>query len=374
MKIHFIALVLAAVLLASCGGTGDQATTDPTGATEERVPITIIDSIGVELGDSNYVFASIDALEFGPDGNIYVLDRGRSCVKVYGPDGTFIRQIAREGNGPGEVTSPFAMAVLGDGRISICSPFQGGILNFLPDGTWEGLSAEFTNNPPLGMVGADSNAYVALKLTVDFVDNELTTSFMIGRYEESDEPSALYCENSFPFDPEDLSELLMQTLFSQVYTADRQGNVYIAPYSTEAYEIRVLDRDGNELLAIHRDLPVVPKSPEEIQEEKAWMEAWLRSIGAQGVVIDFQPDPDRWQISDLGYDHLGRIWARRGTELQPVFDVFDGETGDLLFTAEVGTDAADAPFWDFVITDKGMLAFSQNPEYYQKVYIMELPE
>jgi len=92
------------------------------------------------------VFASIDALEFGPDGNIYVLDRGRSCVKVYGPDGSFIRQISREGNGPGEVTSPFAMAVLGDGRISVCSPFQGGIQNFLPDGTWEGLSAEFTNN------------------------------------------------------------------------------------------------------------------------------------------------------------------------------------------------------------------------------------
>ena len=134
-----------------------------------------------------------------------------------------------------------------------------------------------------------------------------------------------------------------------------------------------MDREGTVILEFERDMPMVAKSPEEILEEKEWMEAWLRSIGAQGVVIEFEPMPNRWQISDLGYDSQGRIWVRRGTELTPVFDVFSA-TGELLFTAEVEGAASDAEFWDFVITEQGMMAYSLNPELYQKIYLMEIPQ
>jgi hypothetical protein len=374
MRYFVWSLVLAAALAAACGGSSPEGAGPGTAQAEERVPIAIVDSIGVELGDSNYVFASIAAIAFGPDGNIYVLDRGKCNVRVYSPEGVHQRTISREGSGPGEMTSPFAMAVLGDGRITVCAPFQGGMQSFFPDGSWQGLTAEFTNNPPMAMVGADSNAYVALRLQVDFVDDVLTTSYHVGRYVEASEPSTIYYENEFPFDPEDLSGLLMNTLFNRVYTADRQGNVYIAPYSTEEYAVQVMDRDGNVFLELTRDMPTVVKSPEEIQEEKTWMEAWLQSIGAQGVVIEFEPEPYRWQITNLGYDEQGRIWVRRGTELTPVFDVFDGTSGEMLFTAEVEGAGSDAQFWDFVISDQGMIAYSQNPELYQKVYIMELPE
>lgn len=364
--------VLAITAATGCGGSGSEPV-EAADASEARVPVTIADSIGVELGDSSYVFASISALEYGPDGNIYVLDRGTCNIRVYSPDGEFIGSISREGNGPGEMTNPFAMAVLGDGRITVCTPFQGGMQSFYPDGEWEGLTAEFTNNPPMGMVGADSNAYIALRMIVDFVDEELTTSYHVARYEEEEDPSVVYYENEFPFDPQNLSDLLMSTLFNRVYTADREGNVYMAPYSEEDYSVQVMDRDGVVFLEFERDMPMVEKSPEEILEEKEWMEAWLRSIGAQGVVIEFEPKPYRWQISDLGYDSQGRIWVRRGTELTPVFDVFDG-AGELLFTAEVEGAASDAEFWDFVITEQGMMAYSLNPELYQKIYLMDLPE
>jgi len=374
MRKLFAALILAGVLAASCGGGPSEAGGEGAAAVEERVPVAIVDSIGVELGDSNYVFAAIAAAAFGPDGNIYVLDRGTSNVRVYSPEGDHIRTISRQGSGPGEMTSPFAMAVLGDGRITVCAPFQGGMQTFLPDGSWQGLTAEFTNNPPMGMIGADSNAYVALRLQVDFVDDALTTTFHVGRYVEGEEPVTVYVEDEFPFDPEDLSGLLKSTFYNQVYTADREGNVYLAPYSTEEYSVRVMDRDGNVLLEFGRDMPMVEKTPDEIADEKAWMEAWLQSMGVQGVVIDFEPETFRWQITGLGCDANGRIWVRRGTELTPVFDVFDGTTGELLFTAEVPGAGADAPFWEFVISDEGMIAWSQNPELYQKVYILQIPE
>ncbi|MCD4775757.1 MAG: hypothetical protein K8S15_06860 [Candidatus Aegiribacteria sp.] len=375
MRIHnklAIALSFVLTVVIGCGEESAPAFED-TEPNEERVSITVIDSIGVEIGDSNYVFASIDALTHGPDGNIYVMDRGACCVKVYSPRGEFVRTIAREGNGPGEITASFAMAVLGDGRISICAPMQGGIHNFLPDGEWEGLSAEFTNNPPMKMVGADSNAYIALKLTIDVVDGELISSFLIGRYEEDNEPSVLYYETDFQFDPTDLTGLLNQTLFSHEFFADRSGNVYIAPYSTEDYIVNVFDRDGNQLLHIEKEVPQVEKSPGEIQDEKAWMEAWLRNIGAQGVVIEYNPEPYRWMISDIGCDSEDRIWVRRGTELAPVFDVYDAQ-GNSLFVAEVEGIGDDGQFWDFIIDEYGIMAYSLNPDYYSKIWLMEISE
>jgi len=372
MKWIISTLSISAMLVLACGeSTPEAAQTDPQ-ENENRVSIAIVDSIGVELGDSNYTFGSISAVEFGPDGNIYVLDRGKYSVAVYTPAGEFISRMGNQGSGPGELLMPMAMAVLGDGRIAVCDPMQGGINNFTSDGQWEGVSAEFNNNPPMNMFGADSNAFVALKVTISFEDGPVTL-FTIGRYEEDPEPVAYYYEDTFTFDPQNLTELLNRTLFSAEYTADRNGNVYLTPMSTEEYVVQVFDRDGNLMLEFEREMEQVQKSDEEIAEEKRWMEAWLTSIGAQGVIIEYDPNLYRFMTGDIGYDSQDRIWVRRGTELIPVFDIYDS-TGEHLFTAEVEGAAADAKYWDFVIDEHGILAYSQNPEYFGKVWIMELQE
>ncbi len=373
MKIMILAaFIVTSAVLCACGSNGSDIGQVSPQETEERVSIAIVDSIGVELGDSNYTFANIMAIEYGPDGNIYVLDRGAFSVFVYSPTGEFIRRIGKQGSGPGELLMPLAMAVLGDGRVAICDPMQGGINNFSAEGQWEGVSAEFNNNPPMRMSGADSNAFVALKITIDFED-EPVTIFTIGRYEEDAEPTAFYFEDEFPFDPENLTELLYRTLFSAEYTADCNGNVYLTRMSTEDYIVQVFDRDGNLTLEFQREMDRVEKSEDEIADEKRWMEAWLTSLGVQGVLLNFDPDPYRFMTSDIGYDSQNRIWVRRGTELMPVFDVYDME-GELLFTAEVQGTGEDAEYWDFIIDENGMIAYSMNPEFFQKVWIMELPE
>ncbi len=373
MKSMMLAVfIIISVVLLACGGNGSDIAQVSPQETEERVSIAIVDSIGVEIGDSNYAFANIMAVEFGPDGNIYVLDRGAFTVLVYSPTGEFIRRIGKQGSGPGELLMPFALAVLGDGRVAVCDPMQGGINNFSAEGQWEGVSAEFNNNPPMRMSGADSNAFVALKVTIDF-EEEPKTIFTIGRYEEDTEPTAFYYEDEFPFDPENFTELLNRTLFSAEYTADREGNVYLTPMSVDDYIVQVFDRDGNLTLEFQREMDRVEKTEEEIAEEKRWMEAWLTSIGVQGVLLDFTPDPYRFMTSDIGYDSQNRIWVRRGTELTPVFDIYDMD-GKLLFTAEVEGTGADAQYWDFIIDEHGMIAYSLNPDFFHKIWIMELPE
>lgn len=360
--------LLAAMFFSSCGGGPEPA------QAEDTVHLTVADSIGMELGDSNYVFGSLMSLEAGPDGLIYALDRARGCVMVYDQAGSFVRQIGSQGNGPGEMMNPLSMAVLGDGRVTVCAAYNGGMYDYLPDGTWQGISAEFTNNPPLQMEGADSNAYVALKLDV-LPDNSggITVTVRIGRYEGGTEPTVIYHEESFPFDPQNLTQLMRASYFGYAYSADRQGRVAVAPRSSSLYEVGVYAADGSELVTLTGEPVQVAKSEAEIAAEKAFVEGLLQSMGAGGVVISYTPDPYRDQVTGVGFDGQGRIWVQRGTEEVPAFDVWSPE-GALLFTATVPDAGPDGLAWEVEYGDDVMYAFSMDPVAFQQIYRIPMTE
>jgi hypothetical protein len=82
--------------------------------------------------------------------------------------------------------------------------------------------------------------------------------------------------------------------------------------------------------------------------------------------------PYRNTINEIEVDGENRIWVRRGTVLEPVFDVYDFD-GEKLFTATVPDAGSDADLWDFNIDEQGIIAYSINPELFQQVYILELP-
>lgn len=56
------------------------------------------------------------------DGTLYVVEGDPSAINVYGPDGRFVKQLAREGSGPGEVQAAW-IAVRGD-TVAIQDPSQ----------------------------------------------------------------------------------------------------------------------------------------------------------------------------------------------------------------------------------------------------------
>ena len=91
------------------------------------------------------------------------------------------------------------------------------------------------------------------------------------------------------------------------------------------------------------------------------------------MVIDFHPEPFRNTISELEVDGEQRLWVRRGTVQQPVFDVYD-YSGEFLFTVNVPGAGADAQFWDFNIDEHGMIAFSTNPELFQQIYVLQISD
>jgi len=59
-------------------------------------------SIGVADGAEEYILNRPVDIDADSKGNIYVADGGDKWIKVYNSDGTFIKTIGREGQGPGE--------------------------------------------------------------------------------------------------------------------------------------------------------------------------------------------------------------------------------------------------------------------------------
>lgn len=376
-----VTMILSLLILVGCGyEEGVRTPGEITDSVEQTVELSITGTIGVELGDSNYVLGAVQAIDHDLDGNILVLDRSACCVRVYSSQGEFIRQISNEGSGPGEILNPMTMTVAGDGRVFVITPWSGGMHAFTTGGEWLGIVTPFYSNPPMNTVGADSNAFVAIRLEVlpDESGNLQVTTF-IGRYEEGEEPTVKYWEYEFPFDPNDLSALLRNTVMGHVFTADRDGNVFLAELTSEEYLVQGFRADGELFLEIEQDVDRVEKTPEEISEEEIYVIAYLESMSASGVAMEYNADPYRNTISEVEVDGEERIWVRRGTVLEPVFDVYDF-SGEKLFIASV-SEADDAlaagenfAFWDFNIDEQGIIAYSINPELFQQVYILELAE
>lgn len=99
-----------------------------SGAPEELV------SIGALEGESWEVLSRVRSVAFDDDANLYVLDADARVLK-FGPDGEFIAQIGRKGQGPGEINLPLAMVVSGDGSVVVADP-SAGYHVFAPDGVF----------------------------------------------------------------------------------------------------------------------------------------------------------------------------------------------------------------------------------------------
>lgn len=110
-------------------------------------------SIGVLDGDSEYQFGDLRAIAADADGRIYAYDAHVPVLRSYGPDGAWLRDIGREGEGPGEYKQPDSgLAILPDGRVAVRDPGNGRILFYSPDGEYLDyyrIAGSFSTGQPL---------------------------------------------------------------------------------------------------------------------------------------------------------------------------------------------------------------------------------
>ncbi len=364
------ALILASIfIILSCSGEDH-----PTVAQQPDVPaavLVMVDSIGVEMGDSTYMFGSIKDPAYAPDGSIVLLDRALSRIMVYSPDGEFLRQIGREGDGPGEMSLSVMMALTGNGDIIVTQRDAMERFDF-QTGEWIAEYPRGETPPPFVLKGMPDSTFIGVHMDLLPEDGRIVANVVLGIYSPGiNEPSVSLLQHSAEVNPINAAFLFENVLDAYSVTVRNDGMIYVASRSGTEYIVTGFNPEGEKVFELLRDnIEPVEMTEEEIQEEKEFMEARLASMGAGDQRC--LPDPMLPMISDIGIGQDNDIWVRRGNEVCPTFDVYDS-TGELQGTVSMQVESGEARYWSISVQPSGILAYSENPqEGYQKLYMLEI--
>lgn len=364
-------------LISGCGGPQPEENPEPVDAVQDTIDVFPSDTIGMLMGDTNYVFGTITDAVVLDDGEIAVLDEAAACCRVYDSEGSFITQVSRSGSGPAELLRPGGMARLSDNSILILD-HASGAKRFAPDGEYIELMIDYQGGEvPQWAWGVDSMGFVGAVTATEPAGDELIVNFIVARWDGEPEQSVEYFRNSFPYNPQRMDEFLTGSFFSAAFTASPEGMVYVAPTSSEEYRVDVFNPDGSLYGIIERDIPRVEKSQSEIEDETAMFTSILRERGVHEDLVHFEPDPYRWMIQPLGLgtDGRERVWVRNSTVDDVVMDVYsrDGEHfGVVRFNGVTGEDIVD--YLVIKVQTDRILVYSLQDLDYPKLYVVDMPD
>jgi hypothetical protein len=271
-------------------------------------------TIGSESDTDETMIFSIRSVQVGAGGDVFVLDDKIDQIKVYGPDGRHLRTIGKKGQGPGELQSPSRMTMTADGnlcfldsgnnRVSIYSP-EGTCLKETPFAGWRPVrflsdSRGFGYGDLLDFQGGVKD--VLLKF-----DSRLNKVATIATLVIVDNPS----EKMIPVE-----------MFRLIYQVDPKDRVVWA--STGAYELNIVDADGQPVKKILREYEKKPFSRAE--KDRRIKESFNGQAPPPGVEPVFSPhmpvlyyfvidDEGRFYVRTYEKDDQGRFF----------YDVFDRE-------------------------------------------------
>ncbi len=131
-------LLAAAVLALDAGGAWAQVQVVRLPEQDRPLAGTApqVFAIGRADGAAHEMFGEIGSVAFDASDNLYVLDRQAKRVMVYDRSGRFLRQIGREGQGPGELMVPLSTFVGGDGTVIVADLGRRAYSLFGADGTF----------------------------------------------------------------------------------------------------------------------------------------------------------------------------------------------------------------------------------------------
>lgn len=88
-----------------------------------------------ELGKGDILFSSLDSVCEDAQKNVYVLDRMASKIYKFSPEGKFLKDLYRQGEGPGEIQSMYDFA-LADKKVYVLDYMKNKIIVMEEDGTF----------------------------------------------------------------------------------------------------------------------------------------------------------------------------------------------------------------------------------------------
>lgn len=364
-QINIAAIISSLLLFLSCG-------IDPAQSDQANViliphyELVSTGSYGVEMGDSLNMIGSIADLCYHPDGSVLILDRAAMVLRrVLEGEVTFI---SRSGGGPGEMESPQSICCLADGTILIADEGKREVMEFNSAGVYKGSRFTSDRFVPHMMFPVDSTSIAGDILDLRMGEEGIYFAVNFARFDSSLTPSVLFNRKEWEWPaPELYTEIEMMH-----YTGAPDGTFYLTMDNTE-YSISIYSESGELTNTIYRsDIPRIPKTEEEIEEEIESFEE--RAVQDQAYTGGYQPCPYNQIISLTGVDADGNLWVERldvDYETEGYrFDVWDA-TGNMVSTISYQEPEANSEI-RFHVDRYGILASITDPDLFPRVLFLEL--
>ncbi|MCK4504824.1 MAG: 6-bladed beta-propeller [Candidatus Aegiribacteria sp.] len=330
-----------------------------------------VDSIGIELGDSNYVFGTIIDATYLIDRRIALLDMYRKKVLLYSEDGEFISQVGSGGSGPGEFLLPFSITALSNGGFAVSDIHAGKVVFFNSTGSLERELIGFYPMAPMTIERGASGSIIGKRINYYYDEEEerVLSGSEYCVWSDSIEPDIVLLENYAVHQSNDR--------ISYNFTTSSDGMFFCCPSSTEEYAITGFSPDGD--TAFYTEIPWEITAITQDEIEVARPGIVVPGPGSESTITeltaDWEPDSVRNAGLLVGVDRDSRIWVKtgRGETAAPIFDLFDSRDGSFITSVET-TLPAIARYWNIEVSESGILGWDHNPADYPRVYILELIE
>lgn len=366
--LHIALTFLISLLLVT--GACDENTDQPVNGSMFSVnacTLAVIDSIGCAIGDSNYIFGSVDDVYLGTDGRIYVLDRIQLSVLLYDDSGEFVQRIGRPGSGPGDLDNPGSVISLSNGTICVSDGINGWITF---DSSGRSLNTHSLGTNTMSMIFPVDSTDVVGKYTEfrRLDDGRHAREMTLCRWSALDPDSVLnvyYYENYIreggPDPAQTMQDAANYNLNPPFLFTACDEFVCVAPEPSDEPILLLFNVDGSKRDTLFLPYETVPKTTAEINEEIAYIEGYYNNLLSRyGIQFEWEwePMPHHSMISSLGVDSLNRIWVQRGFERRITFDLYDLNCDHLMTV--VLPDKMKCLSWKTYLNGNGIAAVHQD--------------
>jgi hypothetical protein len=290
--------------------------------------------LGRRQGEGPEIFGSVADVVVDGMGRIWVLDGQAQEVRVFGPDGGFVRTVGGQGRGPGELAGAIGLSRGPGGRVWALDTENARISVFDTTGAFlrshRRESGGYTWSWRGGFDGR-GRWYDAVYVPGAAASDPPAGGFRMVRYDSMSAPPDTLPVPSSPWERQSFElgdesrRIAARVPFTPgvVWTLDPEGNFVVSPQ--RPYRIAVLSPRHDTLRVVERPWDPVPVTDEEVEaqvEELSW-------FTEQGGDVDRSRIPDeKPAVKDLFVDRTGHLWVlpfRPYGEVDDAWDVFDPE-------------------------------------------------